>query len=553
MPKEAGLFTMPDFGNFEDMVGVTVTNPLPSTCSVGFAYTIEGNTKLVDKIATPPWVYAEVRLKKWYEPEAVESVDYIRGFPNPFSGDYSIDLKFKEKGSYEVTILISPAPFALPVIGVKPVLAKSETMSVEASEEAPPGIDFVIGTPAASPETVKPGEAVSISSVITSNCTATQTVIVKCLIYEGSILPGHGTLLQTLTSPSFNISPGESYNVEFSHTAVKGTIDRRDVGVEVYIGSTLIKEGEWDDVYYVKETGVETETLEVDITPSGSGWVSTSPAPLSGVPDNHWDHNDKGQFAKNEDVQVTAHPAAGYEFEKWSDEIEGGVNYNNPAMVKPMTEYRAVKAHFVESGGELESPNVETLTASDLKPDGATLRGQLYGIGDATAVDVYFEYGKTTSYGSKTSKMRLYPADDYSVFQAELSGLSPLTTYHFRAVVDPVSPSGLQKGYGSDNQFTTLYGGGQQVTIHLAIDVYDIYDHYPTVKKWQVWCDDSGWDSGVKPIYQVLNVKPLESDTISIMLLDENNQSVQYDSFPYAFEDGADYRWVPSQHKLVKE
>ncbi|MBA7688719.1 hypothetical protein ES703_97208 [subsurface metagenome] len=35
------------------------------------------------------------------------------------------------------------------------------------------------------------------------------------------------------------------------HTAVAGTIDRRDIEVEVYIAGTLVKESEWDDVYYV--------------------------------------------------------------------------------------------------------------------------------------------------------------------------------------------------------------------------------------------------------------------------------------------------------------
>jgi hypothetical protein len=90
----------------------------------------------------------------------------------------------------------------------------------------------------------------------------------------------------------------------------------------------------------------QTEVLEVDITPTGSGYVRTTPASMEGR--STWYNGNTGTFIYGTSVQVTAHPYAGYEFEKWSDEIEGGVSYSNPANVKPMTEHRAVKAHFKE-------------------------------------------------------------------------------------------------------------------------------------------------------------------------------------------------------------
>ncbi len=51
---------------------------------------------------------------------------------------------------------------------------------------------------------------------------------------------------------------------------------------------------------------------------------------------------------------LLAHPINGYIFEKWSDEIVGGVSYDNPSYVQDMTEHRAVKAHFIteEEAGE---------------------------------------------------------------------------------------------------------------------------------------------------------------------------------------------------------
>jgi len=94
------------------------------------------------------------------------------------------------------------------------------------------------------------------------------------------------------------------------------------------------------------EPPIETETFEIDITPVGTGYVTTSPPDVNGK--YHFEHNETGEFEYGATVLVTAHPESGYEFDHWSDEIEGGVSYNNPEYVKPMTEYRAVKAHFRE-------------------------------------------------------------------------------------------------------------------------------------------------------------------------------------------------------------
>ncbi|MBA7566119.1 hypothetical protein ES708_07806 [subsurface metagenome] len=85
-----------------------------------------------------------------------------------------------------------------------------------------------------------------------------QTATAKVIIYEGSILPGHGSVIATKTAPPFSISPGQTYNVIVHHTAIAGTIDRRDVEVEVYIAGNLIKQSEWDDIYYVTAPALVT-------------------------------------------------------------------------------------------------------------------------------------------------------------------------------------------------------------------------------------------------------------------------------------------------------
>jgi hypothetical protein len=104
--------------------------------------------------------------------------------------------------------------------------------------------------------TFTPNTNIQITCPITSRSTSNARVKVKLLIYEGSILPTHGTKLKEYISAEKTIAPGASASFVFSHTTEQGTIDRRDVGVEVqyYNGSTWVADGseEWDDLYYVR-------------------------------------------------------------------------------------------------------------------------------------------------------------------------------------------------------------------------------------------------------------------------------------------------------------
>jgi len=113
-------------------------------------------------------------------------------------------------------------------------------------------IDFSLSKPSASPSHVAPGDSVTIRCSITSLCTKSQTITVKAKIYEGSILPGHGDKLDEL-SKTTTISPGQTKDVTFYHTAIGTDAERRDVEVEVYVGGTLIVQDEWDDIYYVEK------------------------------------------------------------------------------------------------------------------------------------------------------------------------------------------------------------------------------------------------------------------------------------------------------------
>jgi len=108
-----------------------------------------------------------------------------------------------------------------------------------------------------------PGTNIIVSVPITNKSTVSVRTKVKVYIYEGSLLPGHGTLLATKTSDEYTIPVNGNYTFSVTHTTVQGTIDRRDIGVEVqyWDGSKWAtgKTAEFDDVYFVRPPNYQFE------------------------------------------------------------------------------------------------------------------------------------------------------------------------------------------------------------------------------------------------------------------------------------------------------
>ena len=94
------------------------------------------------------------------------------------------------------------------------------------------------------------------------------------------------------------------------------------------------------------------------------------------------------------------------------------------------------------------APSVSTCCAWPVGWHSAVLNGRLTGMGADSSVKVYFEWGETTAYGSRTRARRM---TDTGRFSAVIRGLTPGTTYHFRAVVEGEGST----GYGSDRSFKT--------------------------------------------------------------------------------------------------
>ena len=93
------------------------------------------------------------------------------------------------------------------------------------------------------------------------------------------------------------------------------------------------------------------------------------------------------------------------------------------------------------------APTVSTGSASSISATGATLNGTLSADG-GEACTCSFQWGKTTSYGNTTSTLSRTTGQ---TFARSISGLSPKTTYHYRAKA--VNSAGTV--YGTDKTFTT--------------------------------------------------------------------------------------------------
>jgi hypothetical protein len=114
----------------------------------------------------------------------------------------------------------------------------------------------------------------------------------------------------------------------------------------------------------------------------------------------------------------------------------------------------ADRPHFDEAPGAAwmfaeAPPGAATAGASNVGEDTATLNATVDPRGLAS--DAYFEYGTTTSYGQTTHPQDAGTMDGAIPVSADIVGLAPATTYHFRILAESVG--GVS--HGADQTFTT--------------------------------------------------------------------------------------------------
>lgn len=92
-------------------------------------------------------------------------------------------------------------------------------------------------------------------------------------------------------------------------------------------------------------------------------------------------------------------------------------------------------------------PVVSTGEATNINTNQATLNGNLDELGSASSVKVFFQWGESEIYGNEITMEQM---DKTGAFYFSLTGLSPKTTYYFRA-----KAVGDGENYGSGETFTT--------------------------------------------------------------------------------------------------
>jgi len=93
--------------------------------------------------------------------------------------------------------------------------------------------------------------------------------------------------------------------------------------------------------------------------------------------------------------------------------------------------------------------SIFTHPSADITSNSAVVSGELSNLGGRISANVWFEYGLTSSYGSRTNSQTMNNA---GTFQATLSNLNSCTLYHYRAVGD----NGNGAVNGIDRTFSTL-------------------------------------------------------------------------------------------------
>jgi hypothetical protein len=107
---------------------------------------------------------------------------------------------------------------------------------------------------------------------------------------------------------------------------------------------------------------------------------------------------------------------------------------------------------------------VATVPIQNVLAVSATLYGEVTDDGGDPNLYVWFQWGKSTSYGYETPKQTKYGTGEFS---ATISGLEMCTTYHYRAVARHVNYDDTK--YGEDKTFTTEC----PVTVDLKVNSSD--------------------------------------------------------------------------------
>lgn len=206
--------------------------------------------------------------------------------------------------------------------------------------------------------------------------------------------------------------------------------------------------------YYVKITSSEStaaayDTLKVEIQ-NASGTVLATPNSFS------------NQNATGSWTQQTVNLGNYINLSSYAGQAIR-IAFHGTTDGSTITVFRIDDVSLQASGTTAIAPTVQTLAASLITTTSAQMNGSVNPNGSSTTA--YFEYGTTTGYGSTTGSANLGSGTSATPIQAGWSGLSPSTTYHYRAVA--TNSAGTNRG--SDVTFTTSAAAQQTGSLQVSI------------------------------------------------------------------------------------
>jgi hypothetical protein len=120
---------------------------------------------------------------------------------------------------------------------------------------------------------------------------------------------------------------------------------------------------------------------------------------------------------------------------------------------------------------------MDSESATSVGVTSAMMQGELFYIGTYASVYISFQYGLDGNYGYSTSETSAASEQTLSV---TLTGLTPNTTYHYRAV----ARSGVVYSYGADTTFTTMYSTSSAGSTTPLIQKAGVFSGYKTTGDW---------------------------------------------------------------------
>jgi hypothetical protein len=305
---------------------------------------------------------------------------------------------------------------------------------------------------------------------------STQTITVNYATSDGSATAGSD---YTAASGTLTFNPGDTsktFNVTILNDAISEGAETVNLTLSSPGNATLgspstavltINDGPQPTVafssanYSVAENA-GTATITVNLSGASAQTITVNYATSNGSATAGSDYTaDSGTLTFNPgDTSKT------FNVTSLDDAVYEGPETVNLALSSPYNTILGSPNTAVLTINDNETPvplSVTTTAVTNLSAHLAKLNGNLTGLGAASLVQVSFQLGLSTSYSYETTPQLM---NETGVFSFYAPGLSPNTTYHYRA-----KAVGDSAAYGPDMTFTTNASQPPEVTTQEASDV----------------------------------------------------------------------------------